>query len=85
MSDAAGSGYLARVEANQVGIRAAPGVVFLRLTRAFANEGQTTSMFSEMTPGQTLSVIRELQASVKEALAWQAMDEAACLEATQPG
>ena len=57
MGDAVGAGYLARVEANQVGIRAAPGLcVFLRLTRAFPREGQTTSMFTEMTPGHVLHV-----------------------------
>ena len=69
MGDAVGSGYMARVEANLVGVRAAPGAVFLRLTRAFEGEGQKTSMFTEMTPGQALTVIRELQASVKKALA----------------
>ena len=69
MSDAEGIGYLARVEANLVGIQAVPGAVFLRLTRAFDREGQATSMFTEMTPGQALRVIRELQAAVKGALA----------------
>ena len=68
MSSALGSGYLAQVEANLVGVRAAPGAVFLRLSRNFASENQQTSMFTEMTPGQALSVIRELEAAVKQAL-----------------
>ena len=69
MSSALGSGYLAQVEANFVGVRAAPGAVFLRLNRSFTSEGQQTSMFTEMTPGQALSVIKELEAAVKQALA----------------
>ena len=69
MGSANGSGYLADVEANLIGIRAAPNAVFLRLSRAFAGEGKTTTMFTELTPGQTLRLIRELQASVQEALA----------------
>jgi hypothetical protein len=69
MSGALGSGYLAQVEASFVGVRSAPGAVFLRLGRDFASEGQRTGMFTEMTPGQALSVIRELEAAVKQALA----------------
>ena len=61
--------YLAQVEASLVGIHSAPGAVFLRLTRDFLGEGQTTSMFTEMTPGQALRVISVLQASVEKALA----------------
>ncbi len=69
MRSALGSGYLAQVEANLVGVRAAPGAVFLRLSRDFASEGQQTSMFTEMTPGQALSLVREVEAAVKQALA----------------
>ena len=84
MGHAVGSGYLAQVEANLVGIRAAPGVVFLRLTRAFESEGQQTTMFTEMTPGQALNLIQQLQASVRDALAWQPLDEVCHAEATKP-
>ena len=69
MNSALGSGYLAQVEANLVGVSAAPGTIFLRLSRKFASEGQQTSMFTEMSPGQALCVIRELEAAVKQALA----------------
>ena len=68
MAEGIGTGYLARVEANSIAIRSAPNAVFLRLTRSFAAEGQTTSMFTEMTPGQALRLIDELRASVQKAL-----------------
>ena len=69
MSDTVKCGYLARVEANFVGVRAAPGVVFLRLTRSFESEGQVTSMFTEMTPAEASRLINELQAALDSALA----------------
>ena len=69
MGETAGSGYLNRVEASIVGVRAVPNAVFIRLTRSFEAEGQTTCMFAEMTPGQALRLIAELQDAVRQALA----------------
>ena len=69
MREAVGAGYLARVEANRIGLRATPGAVFLRLIRDFASEGQTTSMFTEMTPAEVRRLIQELEAAAKAALA----------------
>ena len=69
MERVAGAGYLARVEANTVGVRAGLGVVYVRLSRDFADEGQRTTMFAERSPGDALAVIRELQACVNVALA----------------
>jgi hypothetical protein len=69
MERVAGTGYLARVEANKVGVRAGPDVVYIRLFRDFAEEGQQTTMFAELAPGDAMAVIRELQAAVKVALA----------------
>ena len=69
MDRVAGSGYLARVEANTVGVRAGPDVVYIRLSRDFASEGQQTAMFAEVSPGDALKLIRELQACVGIALA----------------
>ena len=69
MERVAGAGYLARVEANTVGVRAGPDVVYVRLSRNFASEGQQTTMFAELSPGDALAVIRDLQACVKIALA----------------
>jgi len=69
MERVAGTGYLARIEANKVGVRAGPNVVYIRLFRDFAEEGQQTTMFAELSPGDALAVIRQLQASVKIALA----------------
>ena len=68
MREPHGPGYLARVEANQLGVVPGPNVVYLRLVRSLGAEGQKTSMFAEMTPGQTLRLIRKLELSVKEAL-----------------
>ncbi len=65
---AVGTGYLARAEANRVAVRSGPNVVYLRLTRDFAAENQQTSMFAEMTPGNALRLIRELERSVRDAL-----------------
>ncbi len=64
-----GAGYLARVEANVVGVRAGPEVVYIRLARDFPEEGQRTSMFAEVTPGDALRLIHDLQACVQTALA----------------
>ncbi len=64
MGEAVGVGYLAQVEANRVGIRAAPDVVFLRLIRDIASENQLTTMFCELTPGYAIQLIRELQTAV---------------------
>ena len=64
-----GIGYLARVEANQIGVRAGPDVVYVRLSRAFESEGQQTTMFAEIAPGDALKLIRELQECVRVALA----------------
>ena len=69
MSNAAEADYLARVEANIVGVQAAPNAVFLRLSRAFAGESRLTCMFTEMTPGQVVRLIRDLQTAVREAVA----------------
>lgn len=69
MERVAGTGYLARVEANKVGVRAGPDVVYIRLSRDFADEGQQTTMFAELSPGDALKIISELQACVKIALA----------------
>ncbi len=64
-----GVGYLAQVEANQIGVRAGPDVVYVRLTRAFASEGQQTTMFAEIGPGDAMTLIRELQECVRIAVA----------------
>ena len=69
MEQVAGTGYLARIEANKVGVRAGPDIVYSRLFRDFASEGQQTTMFIELSPGEALAVIRELQTCVKIALA----------------
>lgn len=69
MDRVAGTGYLARVEANTVAVRAGPEVVYIRLSRDFPSEGQQTSMFAEVSPGDALRLIRELQACVRVALA----------------
>lgn len=69
MERVAGAGYLARVEANKVGVRAGPEVIYIRLFRDFAEERQQTTMFAELSPGEALAVIRELQACVNVALA----------------
>ena len=69
MGQSIGAGYLARVEANFVTVRAAPDAVFVRLRRTFAGEGQETSMFTEMTPVHALQLVRDLQEAVREALA----------------
>ena len=69
MERVAGTGYLARVEANKVGVRAGPDVVYIRLFRDFVEEGQQTTMFAELAPGDAMAIIRELQAAVKVALA----------------
>lgn len=69
MERVAGTGYLARVEANKIGMRAGPDVIYIRLFRDFADEGQQTAMFAELSPGETLAVIRELQTCVSIALA----------------
>ena len=68
MKQMLGVGYLGRTEANQVGIRPGPNVVYLRLTRAFEGERQVTTMFSEMTPGQAQQLVRELQRCIGTAL-----------------
>ena len=70
MERVAGVGYLARVEANMVGVRPGPDVVYIRLSRNFADEGQQTTMFAELSPGDALAIIRELQTCVKVALAY---------------
>ena len=69
MERVAGTGYLARIEANKVGVRAGPDIIYIRLFRDFADEGQQTNMFAELSPGEALAVIRELQACVNIALA----------------
>ena len=69
MDRVAGAGYLARVEANTVSVRAGPDVVYVSLARHFASEGQRTAMFAEVSPGDALTLIRELQACVSVALA----------------
>lgn len=69
MGNAVGTGYLAKVEASVVAVRAGPEVVYLRLTRDFADEGQTTTMFAELEPGHVLRLIRDLQECVGIALA----------------
>jgi hypothetical protein len=68
MDKVLGSGYLARVEANHLGVVHGPDVVYLQLIRSFGAEGQRTSMFAEMTPGQALHLIKRLEVSVREAL-----------------
>ena len=68
MAEAVGVGYLAQTEANRVGVRPGPNVVYLRLIRCFAAEQQETSMFTEMTPGHAMKLIRELEAAVRVAI-----------------
>jgi hypothetical protein len=68
MGQAVGAGYLAKVEANFVTVKPGPNVIFLNMRRTFLSEGQETCMFTEMTPGHALQLIRELQASVHIAL-----------------
>lgn len=60
---------MARVEANSIGVRAGPDVVYIRLSRDFPSEGQQTMMFAEVSPGDALKIIRELEACVRTALA----------------
>ena len=60
---------MARVEASTVSVRAGPDVVYISLSRAFALEGQRTAMFAEVSPGDAMTLIRELQACVGIALA----------------
>ena len=67
--DRGSAGYLARVEANTVGVRAGPDVVYVRLSRDFAGEGTPTIMFAEISPGDALKMIRDLQDCVRVALA----------------
>lgn len=64
-----GDGYLARVEANTVGVRAGPDVIYIRLSRDFEAEGQRTSMFAEISPGDALRMASDLQDCVRVALA----------------
>ena len=64
-----GAGYLARVEANTIGVRAGPDVIYIRLSRDFACEGQQTSMFAEISPGDALRMANDLQECVRFALA----------------
>jgi len=64
-----GTGYLARVEANEIGVRAGPDVVYVRLSRNFESEDQVTSMFAEIGPGDAIRLIAELQRCVGVALA----------------
>ncbi len=64
MSEAVGIGYLATREASKVCVRAGPDVVYLRLVRDHAQERQETTMFAEMTPGDALRLIRDLQECV---------------------
>lgn len=52
-----------------VGVRAGPDVVYIRLCRDFASERQQTVMFAEVSPGDALKLIRDLQACVGIALA----------------
>lgn len=64
-----GTGYLAQVEANQIGVRAGPDVVYVRLSRTFDSEGQQTTMFAEIAPGDAMRLIGELQRCIGVALA----------------
>ena len=68
MSSSVGSGYLTRTEANLVGVRAAPDVVFLRLVREIESENERTCMFTELTPGQAQELIKSLQEVVDIAI-----------------
>ena len=69
MDRLSGTGYLTRVEANTIGVRAGPDVVYVRLSRDFEGEGRPTTMFAEISPGDALKMIRDLQDCVRIALA----------------
>ena len=62
------AGYLTQTEANRIGVRPGPNVIYLRLIRDFASEGRPVAMFSELTPGHAMRLIRELQAAVGVAI-----------------
>ena len=68
MGQSVGFGYIAQTEANVVTVRPGPNVVFLALRRCFEAEEQQTTMFTEMSPGHVMQLIRELQSSVRVAL-----------------
>ena len=53
-------------EATEACVQAVPGAIFLRLRRS---EGDTVvrRMFIEMTPAETRDLVRDLQASLREA------------------
>jgi hypothetical protein len=76
MSEGVGAGYLTRTEANLVGLRAAPDVVFLRLVRDVESEGERTCMFTELTPRQARELIKNLQEVVEIAVATSDENEA---------
>ena len=69
MEEGVKAGYLLQTEANRIGIRPGPNVVYLRLMREFATEGHPACMFTEMTPGNALRLIDELRSAVGIALA----------------
>ena len=69
MAESVKAGYLLQTEANRVGIRPGPNVVYLRLMRELAAESGASCMFAEMTPGHVLHLIDELQSAVRIALA----------------
>ncbi len=69
MAERVKAGYLLQTEANRVGVRPGPNVVYLRLMREFAVEPQSSCMFTEMTPGNVLRLIDDLQSAVRIALA----------------
>ena len=69
MAESVKAGYLLHTEANRVGVRPGPNVVYLHLMREFAAEAQPICMFTEMTPGNVLRLIDELQSAVRIALA----------------
>ena len=76
MNEGIGARYLARTEANLIGLRAAPDVVFLRLVRDVESEGERTCMFTELTPGQARELIKSLQEVVDIAVATSSESEA---------
>ena len=76
MNEGIGATYLTRTEANLVGLRAAPDVVFLRLVRDVESEGERTCMFTELTLGQARELIKNLQEVVNIAVATSDESEA---------
>lgn len=59
--------YDGRTEANLVGVRASPGVVFLRLRRDFPGEPKH-AMFTELSPAEAMRVRDQLDACIRISL-----------------